>query len=312
MPLVLTQNESTESGHSYADELGVEYEYPTLYRRRIRTGEPFVYYRGRRRADGTLQPQVYLGAGVVGEVRPSRAEGRLICDVEDFIPFATPLPFKDGDEYLEPLGKIPPSKAGLYFRQGVREISDETFTRILVAADAADPSTGRRRREAGVPWASPETAALVDEIAVDLAFQHAASLYPDARVRRMPHNNPGYDLRVEFTNGPTRYIEVKGTTRVLPHFFMSEGERLFSQDHAAVYSLVVVYALDVVERHAGPCERFLDHGREELEVAPGGHLWDDPAEASVQLGLRGDDVRQDPAVVRDDRRGRLVTRSLDP
>jgi hypothetical protein len=112
--LVLTQNESTESGHSYADELGIEYEYPTFYRRRIRTGEPLVYYRGRRRADGTLQPQVYLGAGVVGQIRPSGVEGRLICEIEDFVRFPTPVPFKHGNEYLEPLGKTPPSKAGLY------------------------------------------------------------------------------------------------------------------------------------------------------------------------------------------------------
>jgi hypothetical protein len=44
LPLVLTQNEATESGHQYADELGVAYEYPTRYRNAIRTGEPFVYY----------------------------------------------------------------------------------------------------------------------------------------------------------------------------------------------------------------------------------------------------------------------------
>jgi hypothetical protein len=75
VPLVLTQNESTESGHTYADELGVEYEYPTLYTNRIRTGAPFVYYRGRRKAEGGLQPQVYLGVGVVGEIRPSPRPG---------------------------------------------------------------------------------------------------------------------------------------------------------------------------------------------------------------------------------------------
>ena len=43
MPLVLTQNEATESGHAYADVLGESYEYPTRYRNRIREGERFVY-----------------------------------------------------------------------------------------------------------------------------------------------------------------------------------------------------------------------------------------------------------------------------
>jgi Protein NO VEIN, C-terminal len=244
VPLVLTQNESTESGHSYADELGVEYEYPTRYRNRIRTGEPFVYYRGRRRADGTLQPQVYLGSGVVGLIRPSRVEGRLVCAIEDFVPFAEPLPFKDAGEYLEPLGKIPPDKAGLYFREGVREISDDTYTRILAAASAIDPSAGRRSN-AGPSWASPETARLVDALAMKLALKHVRSLYAEAEVRRMPPNNPGYDIRIEFRDGATQYVEVKGTKRALPHFFMSEGERLFSHDHADRYTLLIVYAIDL-------------------------------------------------------------------
>ena len=73
MPLILTQNESTESGHHYADELGVEYEYPARYRNRIRTGEPFVYYPGRRRVEGASQPQAYLGTGVVARFGRARA-----------------------------------------------------------------------------------------------------------------------------------------------------------------------------------------------------------------------------------------------
>jgi hypothetical protein len=248
VPLVLTQNESTESGHSYADELGVEYEYPTRYRNRIRTGEPFTYYRGRRRADGSLQPQAYLGAGVIGEIRPSSTPRRLICAIEDFVAFNTPLPFKADGDYLEPLGKVPASDAGLYFREGVRTISDDTFTRILAAADAKDPTAGLRRQEAGVPWASPEVARLVDEIAMELAVDLVKNIHPHGQVRRMPHNNPGYDIRMDAADQPTRYVEVKGTTRALPHFFMSEGERLFSHDHADSYSLIIVCAVDVAER----------------------------------------------------------------
>lgn len=48
MPLVFTQNAATASGHSYADELGVAYEYPTRYRTLVHPGEPFVYYACRR------------------------------------------------------------------------------------------------------------------------------------------------------------------------------------------------------------------------------------------------------------------------
>jgi hypothetical protein len=83
---------------------------------------------------------------------------------------------------------------------------------------------------------------------MELALEHVRSLYPQAQVRRMPHNNPGYDIRVEFDGSPTHYVEVKGTTRPLPHFFMSEGERLFSHENADRYSLLLVYGLDLDTR----------------------------------------------------------------
>jgi hypothetical protein len=136
----------------------------------------------------------------------------------------------------------------LYFRQGVRRIDEETFARILAAAAAGDPTAGRRRHEAGLPWAPPEVARLVDDVATALATAHLRALHPAGQVQVMPHNNPGYDIRVEFPGAPERYIEVKGTTRHLPHFFMSEGERLFSQRHGDAYTLVLVYDIDRTAR----------------------------------------------------------------
>jgi hypothetical protein len=248
MPLVLTQNEATQSGHSYADQLGVEYEYPTMYRNLIRTGRAFVYYRGRQRAGGGRQPQVYLGVGVIGDIRPSPNSGRLICTVEDVELFGSPVPFKLDGEHLEPLGGISPSVAGRYFQRGVREIDDETFRRILAVGEAGDPTAGRRRREAALPYAPPETARLVDEIAVELALAELRARYPTAQLTEMPHNNPGYDVRVREGGNVIRYVEVKGTLRGEPHFFMSEGERLFSHENAARYSLLVFYAIDRLRR----------------------------------------------------------------
>ena len=58
-------------------------------------------------------------------------------------------------------------------------------------------------------------------------------------------------------------------------------------------------------------ERLVDHRRDQLEVAPRRDLGHDAAEARVQLGLRRDDVRDDLAVVGDDRRGGLVAARLD-
>jgi hypothetical protein len=247
MPLVFTQNEATASGHSYADELGIAYEYPTRYRTWVHPGEPFVYYRGRRRTTGSLKPQVYLGVGVVGEVTTSPVPGRLICAVEDFEEFTPPVPFKIDGTYLEHLGNVPPDRAGLYFRPGVRRIDEGIYARILAAAVASDPTAGTRRHVESMPYASPETARLVDEIAMELALAHVEATHPQAKVQRMPHNNPGYDIRVVCADG-TRYVEVKGTKRPVPHFYMSEGERLFADVNHDRYSLVVVFSIDTAQR----------------------------------------------------------------
>jgi hypothetical protein len=38
---------------------------------------------------------------------------------------------------------------------------------------------------------------------------------------------------------------VKGTQRGKPHFYMSDGEVRFSQEHADRYALVIVYNVDL-------------------------------------------------------------------
>ncbi len=59
-------------------------------------------------------------------------------------------------------------------------------------------------------------------------------------------------------------------------------------------------------------ERLADDRRDELEVPARRDLRDDASVAGVEVGLRGDDVRADLAVVGDQRRGGLVTRRLEP
>ena len=70
--------------------------------------------------------------------------------------------------------------------------------------------------------------------------------------------------------------------------------------------------LDVVERGVRFSERLLQDGRDELEVTAGRHLGHDAAVARMQIGLRRNDVGQDPPVWRDHRRSGLVARSLEP
>jgi hypothetical protein len=69
--------------------------------------------------------------------------------------------------------------------------------------------------------------------------------------------------------------------------------------------------VEAVERRVRLAERLPDDGQHELEMAARRDLGHDAAEARVELGLRGDDVRPDLTVVRDDRRSGLVARGLD-
>lgn len=64
----------------------------------------------------------------------------------------------------------------------------------------------------------------------------------------MSHSNPGYDIEVGVPPAIERYIEVKGTIGPDVHFYLSEGERLFSEARAAAYTLAVVVDVDLVTK----------------------------------------------------------------
>jgi hypothetical protein len=136
MPIVLAENEETESGIHYADRTGVSYQYPKRYRGLVREGERFVYYRGRKTKKNSRQPQVYFGFGLIGKTGPdSEAPGRMKCSIVDYTPFNSPLFFKSANgRHLEKGG----SRRG-YFQPGVRWISDEEYDGIL---GAASPTKG--------------------------------------------------------------------------------------------------------------------------------------------------------------------------
>lgn len=132
MPLVLTQNEVNLSDDSYADVLGERYEYPFKYKNVITSGERFVYYRGGRRKKGARELPVYLGTGVIGNIVPVSTE-LFQCTIENFMPFARPLPFKDDSgKYREPEANNRKA-VGFYFQLGVRYIDDESYQAIVGA-----------------------------------------------------------------------------------------------------------------------------------------------------------------------------------
>jgi Protein NO VEIN, C-terminal len=249
MPLVFAMNELSESDISYEDVPYVSYEYPTSYRKRIQVGVPFVYYRGRRKSAGGRQMPAYLGTGIVGDIRVSAIEGRLVCEVVDGRPFQRPVPFKDGhDQYLEPEGARPG-----YYVPGVRPISDEAFAEILSRAEATDSPSGPRPDPDELPppprssrnslYAKPEVAREVERRSREIAIGHLESLHPGCAVWELPTNNPGFDLETDVPG--TRFVEVKGTQAGFPRFAMSEGERRFAEANRDDYMLSVVFGIDL-------------------------------------------------------------------
>jgi hypothetical protein len=243
-------NDSSESSIEYADIAYESYEYPARYRKRIQSGRRFVYYRGRRKPGGGRQPQVYLGAGIIGDISESVTPGRLVCQILDPEEFLVPLPFKDEHGvHLEPGG----SRSG-YFQQGVREISEEDFQRILALAGAG-PMDGVPQRvieessqllvpgESSPGYATAAVARETERQSRNAVVRFLGAALPGAEIIEMATNNPGFDLETSVDR--VRFVEVKGTSKPLPTFFLSEGERRFGDEHADAYLLAVVYGMDL-------------------------------------------------------------------
>ncbi|MGH3726502.1 MAG: DUF3883 domain-containing protein [Mycobacterium sp.] len=242
MPLVFTQNEVNLSGVEYADVVGEVYEYPARYRNLIRPGEQFVYYRGRRRSVGT-GPQVYFGSGIVNKI--STVGDLLRCSITNYQAFDRPVPFKDGDHYLEPAANDS-TQVGFYFQAGVRHIDQQAFGMICKVGLGESPRAPS--------YADAVQARQVDELAMTLALAEASRRWPDAEIRRMPHNNPGFDIEILHQTGAIQYIEVKGTRASEPRFFITAGEVAYSHAHPDKFSIWIYHSMNLYSRAAALIE----------------------------------------------------------
>ncbi len=236
MPLVLATGAATESGHTYADVLGLVYEYPRRYRNLIQPGEVFLYYRGRRRADGGTQPQVYLGCGTIGATSAGSDPELMRCEILSYTPFPDSVPFKKADgTYLEPGG----ARRG-YFQPGVRRVDPHTWEEIV---RTATPATGRLPDNTQVPYVPTVLGREIEKISRRRVLELLRRRDDVVDVAEMPYNHPGYDIRATTVTGPL-YVEVKGTQGLAPGFFLTEGERRFAAAHPADYLLAVVTGVD--------------------------------------------------------------------
>lgn len=142
MPVVLTYNSVTESGHTYDDKLGEYYSYPSRYERLIQPGVRALFYSGRRTSHEFPFAR-YVGGGVIGEVKDTgekKGKSRILkCETLRVVTFPRPVPVKGGEgDYFESRANKA-EYVGLFFQAGVREISVEDYKRILRAAVELDP-----------------------------------------------------------------------------------------------------------------------------------------------------------------------------
>ena len=70
-------------------------------------------------------------------------------------------------------------------------------------------------------------------------------------------------------------------------------------------------AADVGEGDLRLAQGVIDDGEEPLEMGASGDLRDDAAESRVQVGLRGDDAREDARLISEDGGGGLVAGRFD-
>lgn len=256
--LVLTQNEVHREGPVYADRAGVQYEFPSQYRRRINEGDQFVYYRGRRGTPTGQRPHVYVGVGVVGAITdlPDRMH---VAEIACYEPFYEPVDARPDGEYIEEqLRGLGPLTGAALRGNSVRVISRASFDRILELADAVEPAqegrptgeNGTERDEVLPDYPSSQRAREIDEAGMLQAVRVAEERWPHAEVKRKPHNNPGFDIEVLSADGPW-FVEVKSTGGMVPRFFLSEGERRFDKANAGRYSLLVLTEVDPLWPNVG-------------------------------------------------------------
>lgn len=246
MPLVLAQNEKSAADVVYADKLGVSYEFPAGYRSRIIEGERFVYYRGKRKEDDSIQLPHYFGAGVIGKTTPSGA-GRYRCTIVNYQPFEPVVPFKIDGRYLEPEANKRPSRhVGLYFQRGVRPIGQDVFDAICklgIKTSREERDQPKLKKLQLAKTARASSSSELEKFALQLALTECRSRWPGAKSFVALPGGP-FSIAVHVAKDDRRYIAVKATAEPEPYMRLTAEEIKYSKQNAERYSLWVFCETD--------------------------------------------------------------------
>ncbi len=128
---IIAQNDESK----WDDIKGDLYNYPNVYKGILTPGCKVIYYKGKMRNKDYLSQRLspephYFGIGTIGNsiLDDESAKKEFYCEILDYQEFGNAVPIKVNDEYLE---MIPESKKSNYWRNGVREIRESVYKRIL-------------------------------------------------------------------------------------------------------------------------------------------------------------------------------------
>lgn len=129
---VITENDESK----WADQTGVLYHFPAKYINKLTSGTKVIYYKGQMKKkiyekERLSKSPHYFGVATIAKVIKDKDNSRqYFAQITDFIPFNSPIPIKDTKgNYLEEV------KRDNYWRDGVREISEDIYLKILSITD---------------------------------------------------------------------------------------------------------------------------------------------------------------------------------
>ena len=128
---IITQNDESP----WSDIKGDVYHYPNRYKNILTPGCKIIYYKGTLKnkafaADRLSDQPHYFGIGVIGEsiLDADSHKTDWYCEVLGYQEFEKAVSHKVGNAYLE---EIPDSRKSNYWRDGVREITQAVYNKIL-------------------------------------------------------------------------------------------------------------------------------------------------------------------------------------
>src|SRR6056297_2077236 len=131
---VITENDESE----WDDATGISYHFPKRYLKHLQPGTKVVYYKGSLKNRSFREKRLsdkphYFGLARIGSIYPDATseKGDYFAEILDYQPFDEPVLAKQSDGFLE---QIPRARLRNYWRDGVREITVETYERIASQA----------------------------------------------------------------------------------------------------------------------------------------------------------------------------------